>query len=176
MSSGNSSTLVRIAILGCGPRGIQMAKIVALLTKSFKLTAMSDMDAAARERVKSLFPDLELYESSDDLLDKAAIDAVIVETPPAFHAEYVCKALNRNIAVMSEIPVAETLEEADLLYKTVKSSKALFMTGATANYRQKSRYMLKLKKEGILGNAAYVEAEYMHDLRSSNDLWRKTYE
>ena len=176
MSSCKSSELVRIAILGCGPRGDQMSKIVSLLTKSFKLCAMSDPDPAARAKVKSRYPDLEVYESSDDLLDKAKIDAVIVETPPAYHAEYVCKALSRNIAVMSEIPVAETCEEAEQLYKAVKSSKALFMTGATANYRQKSRYMLKLKREGILGKAAYVEAEYMHDLRASKDPWRRSYE
>lgn len=172
----SSSTVVKIGILACGPRGIQMAKIVSLLTKSFQLTAMSDPQEANRNQAKNLFPDIELFSTSEDLLEKGNIEAVIVETPPEFHVKYICEALKRGIHVMGEIPVAETLEEAQTLWDTANSSNALFMTGATSNYRQKTRYMKHLKEVGMLGNIAYCEAEYMHDLRKTKDLWRRNYD
>lgn len=171
-----SSNIVKIGILGCGPRGNQMGKIVSLLTRSVRLTAMSDPSREQLAVAKSLFPDVQFYESSEELIDKSGVDAVIVETPPEYHAHYVLYALDRNLHVMSEIPVVNTLEEADQIWKAANSARSLFMTGATANYRQKTRFLKELHAKGQLGKIGYMESEYMHCLINSGDLWRKNYE
>ncbi|MBO5724013.1 MAG: Gfo/Idh/MocA family oxidoreductase, partial [Lentisphaeria bacterium] len=170
------SNKVRIGILGCGPRGLQMAWITQLLDDCCELTCMSDPDEKALAKAKQEFPECALYSSSEELLHSGKADAVITEIPPAIHTEYVVKALKLNIHVLGEIPAVETLEEAELLWKTVQESKALYMCGANANYRVKTPFAQQLRDLGVLGKVAYVETEYMHDMRTLTDNWRKTYE
>ena len=48
--------VVRIGVMGCGPRGRQMAYITGLLPDCCKLTVMSDPEESSRNLVKTLFP------------------------------------------------------------------------------------------------------------------------
>ena len=168
--------IVRIGILGCGPRGIQMARVVKLVPECCRLTAMSDPDQNAVEEARSAFPDIRLFKSSDELLDSGLVDAVITEIPPSVHTEYVVKALDRGIHVLGEIPIVDSIQEGEYLWEKVNAAKALYMCGANPNYRTKTALALKLQKLGLLGRIAYVESEYMHDMRAFTDQWRRTYE
>lgn len=167
---------VKFGILGCGPRGMQMARIVKLVPEMAGLAAMSDPDPETLKMAAEAFPGITLFESSDALLDSGMIDAVITEIPPSVHTEYVVKALERGIHVLGEIPAVDSIEEGELLWKKVNGSKALYMCGANPNYRAKTGFLLKLDEMGLVGNVAYIETEYMHDMRGLTDEWRKTYE
>lgn len=59
------------------------------------------------------------YATTDELLDHPDIDAVIVASPTAFHADTVERALETNKAVLVEKPLAETTESAEQLIKRV---------------------------------------------------------
>ncbi|MBR2426280.1 MAG: Gfo/Idh/MocA family oxidoreductase [Lentisphaeria bacterium] len=167
---------IRIGILGCGPRGMQMAWVTKLIPEYFTLTCMSDPDNNALESAQKNFPEIKLFQSSDELLDSGLADAVITEIPPAIHTEYVVKALERNIHVLGEIPAVNSYEEGCYLWEKVNSAKALYMGGANPNYREKTYFALELKKKGKLENVAYIETSYIHDLSRSKDAWRSTYE
>ena len=86
------------------------------------------------------------------------------------------KALERNIHVLGEIPAVDSIEEGEYLWKKVNDAKALYMCGSNPNYRAKTLFAKRLKSLGVLGKIAYVETEYMHDMRELKDNWRKTYE
>ena len=170
------SKILRIGILGCGPRAIQMGRIAKLLPDCCRLTAMSDPDANALREAQKTFPEIRLFQSSDELLDSGLADAVITEIPPRIHTEYVVKALERNIHVLGEIPCVDSIEEGELLWEKANTSKALYMCGANPNYRAKTGLILKLQSMNLLGKIAYIETEYMHDMRNLKDNWRQTYE
>ena len=170
------SDKIRLGVLGCGPRGLQMAAIAKLMPERFVLSAMSDPDETALAKAKAKFTGAEFFSSSDDLLEKGRIDAVITEIPPAIHTEFVVKALERNIHVLGEIPAVDSIEEGDYLWKKVNESKALYMCASNPNYRAKTLFGKKLKEMGLLGKIAYIDTEYMHDMRNFKDEWRKTYE
>ena len=78
---------VRFGIMGCGPRGIQVARLLKLLPDRCQLTAMSDPDEDALAKAAGLFPGTALFRSSDELLDSGKIDAVVTEIPPSIHTE-----------------------------------------------------------------------------------------
>ena len=168
--------VLKIGILGCGPRGRQMAGITKLIPECCRLTAMSDSDEDALNLTRAAFPEIKLYTSSDALLDSGTVDAVITEIPPSVHTEYVIKALARGIHVLGEIPAVNSIEEGKLLWEKVNASKALYMCGANPSYRAKTAFILRLRDMGLLGSIAYIETEYMHDVRTVKDEWRKTYE
>ena len=169
---------VRLGIMGCGPRGMQMARIAKLLPDCCLLTAMSDPDENALKAAGEAFPEIKLFRSSDELLDSGLADAVITEIPPSVHTEYVVKSLERGIHVLGEIPCVDSLEEADLLWRKVNSSKALYMCGSNPNYRAKTQLILKLRDMGLLGRIAYIETEYVHGTGDpvKKETWRNAYE
>jgi len=169
---------VRFGILGCGPRGMQIARIAKLLPEHCLLTAMSDPDENALKTAGAAFPEIKLFRSSDELLDSGLIDAVITEIPPEVHTEYVVKALDRGIHVLGEIPCVNSVEEGEFLWQKVRESKAIYMCGANPNYRAKTQFILKLRDLGLLGRIAYVEAEYVHGTGDpvKKGSWRNAYE
>ena len=172
------SEKVRLGVAGCGPRGMQMARIAKLLPDCCVLTAMSDPDKEALGKAGGVFPEIKTFASTDDMLDSGLIDAVITEIPPEIHTEYVVKSLERGIHVLGEIPCVNSIEEGEYLWKKVNAAKAMYMCGSNPNYRAKTPFILKLRDLGLLGKIAYIEAEYTH---GSGDpvkkvTWRTTYE
>ena len=172
------SEKARLGVAGCGPRGVQMARIAKILPECCTLTAMSDPDEAALAKAAAAFPEIKLFRSSDELLDSGLIDAVITEIPPAIHTEYVVKALERGIHVLGEIPCVDSIEEGSLLWKKVHESKALYMCASNPNYRAKTQFILKLRDMGLLGRIVYIETEYAHGSGDpvKENSWRNAYE
>lgn len=169
---------IQLGIMGCGPRGMQMARIAKLLPDHCLLTAMSDPDEKALNAAGEVFPEIKLCRNSDELLDSCLIDAVITEVPPEIHTEYVVKALLRGIHVLGEIPCVDSIEEGEYLWKKVHESKAIYMCAANPNYRAKTQFILQLRDQGLLGRIAYIEAEYVHGTGDpvTKDSWRNAYE
>ena len=109
-----------------------------------------------------LFPEATFYEKYDDMLDKAELDLVLVETGADIHAEFCAKALEKNVNVLSDIPLVASLEEAELLWKTARKSKAILSTGANPNEQRFSILLQDFYRKGLLGKPYCMEAEYIH--------------
>ena len=56
------------------------------------------------------------------MLAKADIDAVTIATPHSFHAEQVIESAKAGMAIISEKPMATTLDDADKIMEVVNSS------------------------------------------------------
>ena len=95
---------------------------------SFKAVAVCDLDpdrfykpahffyGGNQPPLQSERPDVTYYQDYDEMLEKADLDVVLVETPATCHAEFCAKALKRGIHVYSDIPSVVTREEADILW------------------------------------------------------------
>jgi len=109
-----------------------------------------------------LLPNTVFYEDYDKMLKEAGLDAVLVETGADIHAEFCCKALAKNINVLSDIPMVANLKEAEMLWKAEQASTAILSTGANANEQKFAVLLQDFWKKGLLGNPYYMEAEYIH--------------
>ena len=160
---------LRVGVVGHGHRGRAMIKISATFD-CVEVAAACDLfprnwyekqwlsDAPLSE----MFPKATFYEDYDEMLDKANLDVVIVETGADIHAEFCAKALEKDITVLSDIPVVANLKEAELLWKAEKKSKGIISVGANPN-EQKFVVLLKdFYKKGLLGKPYCMEAEYIH--------------
>ena len=181
---------LKFGVVGLGHRGRFMYKLACENFDCVEATAACDILPrnwyekrwGLEKSMSELFPNTTFYESYDEMLDKAGLDVVIVETGADIHAEFCIKALERNINVLTDIPVVANLIEADKLWKASKKSKAKIVVGANPNM-QKFVYMLKeFYKTGRLGNPYYMEAEYIHwgypntemsKMLNENGDWRK---
>ena len=161
---------IRLGVVGLGHRGRLMFKLAAEGFDNVIPAAACDIlphnwyekQWLIDDALCNIFPETEFYEDYDEMLEKANLDAVIVETGADIHAEFCIKALEKNINVLSDIPNVANLQEAEDLWKAAQKSGAIISTGANPN-EQKFTVMLKeFYKKGLLGKPYYMEAEYIH--------------
>ncbi len=161
---------LRIGVVGLGHRGRLLADVVGLFDDVAELSAACDIIPAnwyekqwlSDRAFSEKFPDTVFYEDYDEMLDKANLDAVIVETGADIHAEFCTKALRKDINVLTDIPVVANLKEAEDIWKEAQKSRAMISVGANAN-EQKLVVLLKdFYEKGLLGKPYCMEAEYIH--------------
>ncbi len=161
---------LRVGVVGLGHRGRAMFRLAADSFDCVVPAAACDIrphnwyekqwlsDAAFSE----IFPHTDFYESYDEMLEKANLDVVIVETGADIHAEFCAKALENNINVLSDIPNVANLAEAELLWKASLNSKAIISTGANPNEQKFAILLKEFYSKGLLGKPYCMEAEYIH--------------
>lgn len=181
---------IRLGVVGLGHRGRLMFKLAADGFDFVVPAAACDIipknwyekQWLMDEALALTFPDTEFYENYDEMLEKANLDAVIVETGADIHAAFCIKALEKNINVLSDIPNVANLKEAQDLWDASLKSKAVICTGANPNYQKFAILLKDFYNKGLLGKPYCMEAEYIHwDLPKSDERihlnengdWRK---
>ena len=173
----------RLGSVGLGHRGRAMLKWANAGIDSFEAVATCDRNpdrfykpvhffyGGDKGPLKDELPGVVYYQDYDEMLEKADLDIVLVETPATCHAEFCAKALKRGIHVYSDIPSIASLAEADMLWKVQQASDAMLMTGATTCGWGFVLALQDLVRKGLLGKPFALEAEYIHDLR---ELWEES--
>ncbi|MCY4403642.1 MAG: Gfo/Idh/MocA family oxidoreductase [Candidatus Poribacteria bacterium] len=115
---------IRLGLIGCG--GIVQkthARAYHSLTETIKITALADVVTENLQKVGDDFdvPEKHRYADYRDMLAKGDIDAVTIATPHSLHAEQVIEAASAGVAIISEKPMATSLEEADTIMEAIKN-------------------------------------------------------
>ncbi|TWT48634.1 Gfo/Idh/MocA family oxidoreductase [Botrimarina hoheduenensis] len=115
----------RIAVVGCGKLGGYHANLAAKLD-AFDLVAVIDPIAASRAALaeKTGAP---AVESVAAVLDQ--IDAAVVATPTATHAETARLLLEAGKHVLVEKPIAPSVEEADRMVRAAEAAGCVLQVG-----------------------------------------------
>jgi predicted dehydrogenase len=164
-----------IALIGLGYWGPNWLRNLQQLGCAER-TIACDVDAKCRERIRTLYPGIELSSSLDQLLDDPGIEALIVATPVGTHYTIARKALEAGKAVLVEKPLATSIREAEELVRLARQSEQVLMVGHTFEY---SAPVLKLKElisSGELGEIFYISSVranlglFQHDVNVAWDL------
>ncbi|MEM2905570.1 MAG: Gfo/Idh/MocA family oxidoreductase [Candidatus Bathyarchaeia archaeon] len=92
------------------------------------------------------------------------IEAVAIITQHWLHAAQAVQALKAGKHVYSAVPPAYSLEECDLLVKTVKETGLLYMLGETSYFYPEAFFCRRKAAEGAFGEFVHCRAEYFHDM------------
>ncbi len=114
---------IRLGLIGCGGIvQITHARAYRALADTVQVAALADVVPENLKKVGELFnvPAEKQYTNYQEMLEHAGIDVVTIATPHSFHAEQVTEAANAGVAVISEKPMATTLEEADTIMEAVR--------------------------------------------------------
>ncbi|MFB6147053.1 MAG: Gfo/Idh/MocA family protein [Halobacteriaceae archaeon] len=148
---------VTVAVVGVGGMGHGHAG--RAVEAGADLVAGVDVDADARERfaeeygVETFADDAAMHEAVDP-------DAVIVATPNAFHADSAVAALERDVSVLVEKPLAADLEDAERIAAAAEASSAFCMVGFHNRYEEVAEVLRAAIDDGDLGEVRHVEANY----------------
>lgn len=93
-----------------------------------RVAALADVAEQNRERAGALFgvPADQRYADYRELLARAPIDTVVIATPHSLHAEQAIAAAAAGKAIISEKPMAVTLEEADAILAAVERQRVAY--------------------------------------------------
>ena len=158
-----SGDRVNLGLIGVG---MGFRDLLGALTNSWvHCVGMCDVNRERLEQqaaqLKTKFPDqtseLQLYGDFHKLLEDKNIDGVIIATPDHWHAYIFAEAIKVGKAIYIEKPVANSIEECNLLMDLQNKYKGIVTTGL---WQTSQRYFLganEVLKTGVLGDVYKVQ-------------------
>ncbi len=143
-----------------------------------RIHALCDINPVALQRIAHESGVTETFVDYDEMLSQSELDAVILGTPMPFHAPQAIQALDHGIHVLSEVTAAVSLQECQELVQAQRQSEALYMLSENAIYTKPNVLIRTLVHQGLFGTVYYAEGEYLHELRSLNEItpWRRRWQ
>ena len=149
---------MRFGLIGAG--GIGSVRAAALAeTPGCSLSAVFDVDAAA---ARALAGDAAVFDSAADLAASDACDAVIVSSPPNFHAEQTIACLRGGKHVLVEKPMASSLEECAAMVAAAREADRVLTVGFNHRYFAGIRAVREAIRSAEIGQLSYVRAYAGH--------------
>jgi predicted dehydrogenase len=154
---------IKIGLIGCGWYGMVDAK-AALKVGGVEVIALCDVDsehlsksAVEIEKLQGKRPQtFKLYE---DLLKTPGLEAVIIATPPQWHALQFIAACEKGLDIYCEKPLAYDLRESRAMIEAAKKSGRVVQIGfqrrQAAGFKQTRDYI----QAGHAGRIVCVEAQ-----------------
>lgn len=116
---------LRIGLVGGGLIGethaVMLSQVAAGRPGRLELAAVADVDPARRALLADRYGFRAQYATGEELLESAAVDAVFVCTPTAFHAATVRRAAERGVHVFCEKPAAMSCAEGQTMAEAVRA-------------------------------------------------------
>lgn len=156
---------VRILQVGVGIRGGHWAEYVNE-HPDFSPVGYVDQDQGALSALKERgFGDGRLYTTDlAQALAETEAEAALIVTPSALHADHACSALQAGLAVMVEKPLATSIEEAERVLATSRSTGRPVMVAENYRYWPSERTVRRLVADGRIGevdSATLVDRRHM---------------
>lgn len=165
---------MKVIQMGVGGMGDRWVRAV-LDSNEVDYAAIVDIDAAILAEQVEAYPalaDVPAFSTLAEALEAVEADGVIDVTPPQFHRPIAEYAMDRGIPVLTEKPLADTLDDAEAIVRKSNETGVLHMVAQ--NYRYKPEIQaLKAAIDGSeLGKVGYVTITYHKALHFTG--FRKT--
>lgn len=124
--------------------------------------AVSDLIDWKRENLKKVYKCDKAYNSLEELIKDKNVDAVAVFTGAPDHVPHTVACMNAGKHVISAVPAAMSMEQAEELAAIVKKTGLTYMMAETSYFQQ---FMISARKfwaEKQFGDIYYSESEYHH--------------
>ncbi len=156
----------RCIVVGCGGRGGYWTNsILAEMSDEVEVVALVDVadEPLARGAETHGLRKTALFGDATEAMDAVEADFCLISTPPWVHEENVRAAVDHGLPILSEKPVADSLEATARIKRMVDASGLPMVV--VQNYRY-SPYMLAFRdvlRDERLGRLNYLIARYAQD-------------
>ena len=161
---------LRIGIVGPGSQG-QMDLGKMLQVPGVTCVAVCDIFEPSLTSAKKIakVTDENAYTDYRRLLERKDIDAVMVTTPPTFHAKVTIDALNSGKHVFCEKLMASTIEDAKKMVLAARNAKKILQIGhhRASSIGYNHAYELINKKQ-VCGKITHIRSQW-----NRNGNWRR---
>lgn len=151
---------IKIGIVGCG--GIAQNKHLPAIAKMKNIEVVAFCDIIEERAIKCAkkygTADATVYTDYKELLKNKDIEAVHVLTPNREHSMVTIAALEANLHVMCEKPMAKTYAEAKAMCEAAEKSGKVLSIGYQNRCNPESLMLKQVCENGELGEIYYAKA------------------
>ena len=149
----------KTAVIGCGKVGMTHAQCFGKLESS-RLSAVCDVDRARAEAFGKKFG-VPAYTDATAMIRENGIDAVAVCTPHPLHAVHIVNAAKNGAHVISEKPLAASLQDCDLAIAACEKAGVKLGVISQRRYYPPFLRMVEAIRAGKIGRPTSATLEVM---------------
>ncbi|MCC4768727.1 gfo/Idh/MocA family oxidoreductase [Methanosarcina sp. DH2] len=145
--------MIKVGVIGTGAMGQNHVRIYREM-EGVELAGISDVD---QQRVEAMAVQFNTKGFTDyNEMFAEDLDAVSVVVPTKLHKQVVLDALEAGLNVLVEKPIADTLENADLMIEAAKKTGKILMVGHIERFNPAVIKLKELIDSEILGKVVSI--------------------
>jgi predicted dehydrogenase len=153
---------IRIAIAGAGAFGREHLDRLTV-RRDVQVTGIADPSAEALASARQRYGIDHCVPDARQLLQQNGVDAIIVATPAASHVDLTLQALERNICVLLEKPVAPSAALAARLAGAARAAGAFVLPGHVLRFSRDHARLVEIVRSGRIGRVLYASSRRYRD-------------
>jgi len=164
-------TNLRIAVIGAGNWGKNHVRTVAALP-DVELSAICDASRPVLDAIGRRYPGVTLTTSVEEAFDR--VDAVVIATSAASHAQLTSQAVERGLPVLVEKPFALSVEQAERVAALAEGAGVPVVVGHLLVFHPAVERLKAMIQGGELGRVYYLYGQRVNlgQVRpDENALW-----
>ncbi len=155
-----------IAVIGTGYIGGEHIKAIATHPQARLRTICSTVRSKMiAQNLQQTYHAEKTTTSFEEVISDKEVSIVYLCTPNSQHAHQAVSALNAGKHLFVEKPLSVTVEECKQIVEAAKRSGKQVMVGHGARFSHIFETIHHLVHNGTLGEACFVEGDYIHDLK-----------
>jgi predicted dehydrogenase len=165
----------RVAIIGYGLAGRVFHAPLITATPGLRVAAIVTSDPERRQQARSDHADARLVDSPQELWAQAQeLDAVVIATANDAHVPLATQAIDHDLAVVVDKPLALSSQQADELIVHAQGRGVLLTTFQNRRWDSDQLTLVKLIGEGALGTVLRYESRFERWRPEARpDAWRE---
>ena len=161
ISAKSMKKQVTVGVIGCGYWG-------PMLVRNFKgladcqLKAVCDVNTKRLKHIHALYPDIEGMTQTQQLLNGAAVDAVVIATPVKHHYSLAKASLLAGKHTFIEKPMAPSSAECEELIEIADRNGLVLMLDHTFLYSSPVQKIAQIVQAGDIGEIRYINCRRLN--------------
>ena len=161
--SAEAGAKLKLGLIGCGWWGMVDVE-AAFKVGGVEVIALCDVDSAHLEKSAAKIESLQghrpkTFKNYEDLLKVDGLQAVIIATPPQWHALQFIAALERGLDIYCEKPLAYDVREGEAMAAAAKKSGRIVQVGFQRRQSPAIRQVRDYIQQGNAGSIIQAEAQ-----------------
>jgi predicted dehydrogenase len=157
---------MKVGLIGCGALAQRVHLNLLRRLPGVSLVALAEPDAERRAAAARLAPAARPFASAAELLDSGLVEAVVICSPPAHHAEAAIAAFERGLHVYLEKPIALSLADGRRLVASARAAGCVGMLGYNYRFHALYQALAARVRRGELGEALGAYTVFSHPARA----------
>jgi predicted dehydrogenase len=166
----------RYAIIGTGDRATSMwgRPVLQEYSDVVELVGLCDVNPMRAEASKQLMgASCPVFTRFDEMCERAKPDLLMVTTVDNFHHEYIVKALDRGIDVITEKPMVIDEKQCQAVLDAEARNKRKIIVTFNYRYAPRHRIVKELLMSGEIGRVLSVDFAWYLDVIHGADYFRR---
>lgn len=162
--------MIKACVIGLGQRGSSLISDVLLKDPDISIIAVCDLYedriANAARQIREAGTDTRGFTDWREALNVAGLDAVFIFSDWSTHSEIAVYAMEKGIAVASEVGCEYSLDNCYRLVHTQERTGTPYMFMENCCYNRNELLATSMARSGAFGTVVHCSGAYAHDLRN----------